>query len=117
MYEGYSNKVFSKAFDCGVEIFRVWSFISENKGFFLRVLDFISFGVTAFIAGLFIKSDKIIATSPQFFVALSAMAISFFKRTPWIMEVRDLWPDSIKVLGCLMMGSFLVFKKIRDDLL
>ena len=34
VYEGYSNKVFSKNFDCGVEIFRVWSFISENKGFF-----------------------------------------------------------------------------------
>ena len=89
VYEGYSNKVFSKNFDCGVEIFRVWSFISENKGFFMRVLDFISFGITAFFVGLFIKSDKIIATSPQFFVALSAMAISFFKRTPWIMAVRD----------------------------
>ena len=111
VYEGYSNKVFSKNFDCGVEIFRVWSFISENKGFFMRVLDFISFGITAFFVGLFIKSDKIIATSPQFFVALSAMAISFFKRTPWIMEVRDLWPDSIKSVGLLNDGIIFTFLK------
>jgi glycosyltransferase involved in cell wall biosynthesis len=52
--------------------------------------------------GLFIKTDMIVATSPQFFAAAAGRWLSFFKRKPWIMEVRDLWPESIKnVVGAL----------------
>mgnify|MGYP001700908000 FL=1 len=47
------------------------------------------------------KTDIIIATSPQFFTALSGRTLSFWKRKPWIMEVRDLWPESIKTVGAM----------------
>jgi hypothetical protein len=101
VYDGYKNKLFQKEVIDGITVIRVWSFIAANTGFFKRIIDFISFSVTSFIVSLFINTDLIIATSPQFFTALSGRALSFWKRKPWIMEVRDLWPESIKSVGAL----------------
>ena len=86
---------------------RVWSYIAANKGFLKRTLDYISYSVTSFLAGLFQKTDIIIATSPQFFTALSGRTLAFWKRKPWIMEVRDLWPESIKTVGAMSDNVFI----------
>ena len=88
-----------------------------NKGFF-SVIDYISFSVFSFIFGIFIKCDIIIATSPQFFTAISGSMLSLFKQKPWVMEVRDLWPDSIVAVGSMKKNSlvFNFLKKIEKYL-
>src|SRR5690606_23133193 len=85
----------------GIRVIRVWSFISANAGTFKRTVDFLSFAFTSFLAGLSCKCDLIVATSPQFFTAVSGCALGFFKRKPWVMEVRDIWPESIKAVQAL----------------
>lgn len=107
VYDGYKNKWYQTETTDGIKVIRVWSYIAANKGFLKRTLDFISFSVTSFLAGLFQKADIIIATSPQFFTALSGRTLSSFKRTPWIMEVRDLWPESIKTVGAMKDNAFI----------
>ena len=107
VYEGYRNKLWQEEIIEGIRVMRVWSYIVANKGFAKRTLDFISYSVSAFIAGLFVKTDLIIATSPQFFTALSGRTLAFWKRKPWIMEVRDLWPESIKTVGALKESPFI----------
>ena len=107
IYEGYTNKLRQKEWISGIRVIRVWSYIAPNKGFAKRTLDFISFSVSSFFAGLFIKTDIIIATSPQFFTALAGRTLSFWKRRPWIMEVRDLWPESIKTVGAMKDNLFI----------
>lgn len=109
VYNGYKNKLYHKEDIDGIKVVRVWSYIAENKGFFKRTLDYISFSITSFLAGLFQKTDIIIATSPQFFTALSGRTLSFFKRRPWIMEVRDLWPESIKAVNALKDSLFIKY--------
>lgn len=109
VYSGYKNKLYHKEDIDGIKVVRVWSYIAENKGFFKRTLDYISFSITSFLAGLFQKTDIIIATSPQFFTALSGRTLSFFKRKPWIMEVRDLWPESIKAVNALKDSFFIKY--------
>lgn len=37
----------------GIKVVRVWSYIAANKGFLKRTLDYISYSVTSFLAGLF----------------------------------------------------------------
>ncbi|MBC5646513.1 glycosyltransferase family 4 protein [Parabacteroides sp. BX2] len=101
IYKGYKNKLYQSEFIDGIHVIRVWTYITANEGFIKRTLDYISFSVSGFIAGLFQKTDIIIATSPQFFTALSGRTLSFWKRKPWIMEVRDLWPESIKTVGAM----------------
>ncbi len=95
VYEGYKNKIYSVEYKKGVRIFRVWSYTSSNSGTFKRILDFFSFSLSASILGLFLKSDIIIATSPQFFTTWAAFFIAKIKKVPWIFELRDLWPESI----------------------
>lgn len=101
VYAGYKNKVYHTELMDGIKVIRVWTFITANKGFLKRTVDYISFAASSFIAGLFVKSDIIVATSPQFFTALSGRTLSFWKKTPWVMEVRDLWPESIKTVGAM----------------
>lgn len=107
VYSGYKNCWKRVEEVEGIKVIRVWTYIASNKGFAKRILDYISFSITSFFAGLFLKCDIIVATSPQFFTALSGRTLHFFKRKPWIMEVRDLWPDSIKSVGAMKDGIVL----------
>lgn len=109
VFDGYENKWKQIENIEGIKVIRVWSYITANEGFMKRILDYISFSFTSFLAGLFIKTDIIIATSPQFFTALSGRWLSFFKRRPWIMEVRDLWPESIVAVGAMKKNLFISF--------
>lgn len=107
VYEGYKNRLYQKENIDGIEVIRVWSYITANEGFAKRVLDYVSFAFTAFWAGLFQKYDVIIATSPQFFTTWTASALSKIRRKPWIFELRDLWPESIRTVGAMKQGRVL----------
>lgn len=104
VYAGYKNQWRQEETIDGIRVIRVWSYMVPNKGVFKRTLDFISFSVASFLAGLFVKTDVIVATSPQFFTALSGRTLAFWKRRPWIMEVRDLWSESVTAVGALKDG-------------
>lgn len=114
VYEGYKNKLLKIEIIEGIRVIRVWTFITANEGFIKRTCDYISYSIISFLVGLFIKTDRIIATSPQFFTALSGRWLSFFKRRPWIFEVRDLWPESIVAVGA-MKRNFIIhlFEKLE----
>ena len=101
IYKGYKNKLLFIENNNGIKIYRIWSYMAHNSGFYKRILDFFSFAFVASIFGLFIKSDLIIATSPQFFTTWAACFISKIKRVPWIFELRDLWPESISTLNLI----------------
>lgn len=118
VFEGYNNKLYQMEDVDGIRVIRVWSYITENNGFVKRILDYISYGLSSFICGLFVKTDLIVATSPQFFTAISGRMLSIFKRIPWVMEVRDLWPDSIAAVGLMDKKSqaFKILKKIEHHL-
>ncbi len=117
LYDGYQNKRIQKETIEGIEVVRVWTYITANEGFFKRTLDYLSFAFSSFIAGLFQKPDIIIATSPQFFTTWSALVLSMVKRKPWIFELRDLWPESIKSVGALQEGFIYHFLQKIEILL
>jgi glycosyltransferase involved in cell wall biosynthesis len=108
VFEGYKNRLFRRESIDGIEVVRVWTYITANEGFFKRTLDYMSFMVSAVAGGIFLpKSDVIIATSPQFFTAVAGHLLSRLKRCPFVFELRDLWPDSIVAVGA-MQDSWLI---------
>lgn len=109
VYDGYKNKFIQRQEIDGIKVIRVWSYITANEGFIKRILDYISYAFMAFWAGLFVKTDLIVATSPQFFTAVSGWSLAFFKRKKWVMEVRDLWPESIVAVGAMDKNAFIKF--------
>ena len=109
VYAGYKNKLYQSEVVNGIKVIRVWSYMSSNSGFTKRVLDYFSFACMSFIVGIFQKHDVIIATSPQFFTTWSGWALSKVRRKPWIFELRDLWPESIKTVGAIKQGRVIDF--------
>lgn len=113
IFEGYKNKFFQIEYKNKIKIIRVWTFMSRNEGFFFRSFDHLSFGICSILASFFIKKkDVIIGTSPQFFTVISCSIISFFKNTPWVFELRDLWPDAIMELG-LIKRHGIIYKLLK----
>lgn len=114
VYEGYRNRLYQEETIDGIRVIRVWTYITANEGFAKRILDYLSFSLSSFAAGLFQRADIIVATSPQFFTTWSALALSRLKRKPWIFELRDLWPESIRTVGAMEHSHILdFFEKIE----
>jgi glycosyltransferase involved in cell wall biosynthesis len=108
VFDGYSNSWYSKTNIDGIEVRRVKTYITANEGFIKRILDFVSFMFSGFFAGLFVKKpDVIVGTSPQFFTAVGAWALSAVRFKPFIFELRDIWPASITAVGA-MKDSFAI---------
>jgi colanic acid biosynthesis glycosyl transferase WcaI len=102
VYTGYKNSWRSTEELSGIQVVRVKTFIAANAGTVLRILDFLSYMVTAFWAGLFqSRPDVVVATSPHLFAAVAGWALSRVKRVPFVMELSDLWPDSIVAVGAM----------------
>ena len=116
VFPGYTNGLYLKERIKNITVIRVWSYMAPNSGFFKRTLDYISFALSSFCVGLFEEFDAIVATSPQFFVAIAARKLAFFKRKPWIMEVRDLWPSSIVEVGAMRKGVALKYLEWQEKI-
>lgn len=102
VFEGYRNRPWQWENMEGMRVLRVMTYIAANEGFARRSLDYLSFMATSFLAGLFAgRPDVIVGTSPQFFTVCSAWMLSVFRRRPFVFELRDLWPESIKVVGAM----------------
>jgi len=107
VYDGYTNRLYQTEMVEGIKVIRVWSYITANEGFAKRVMDYLSFAFSSFWVGLFQNYDLIVATSPQFFTTWTASALSKLRRKPWIFEVRDLWPESIRTVGAMKQSRVL----------
>lgn len=102
VYEGYRNRLWQKEEMAGIRVIRVWTYITANEGFLKRILDYLSFMLAAALAAPFVrKPDLVIGTSPQFFTACAAWAVARMKGIPFVFELRDLWPESIKAVGAM----------------
>ena len=51
VYEGYRNKLRQEEWVDGIRVIRVWTFIAANKGAVLRIMNYLSYCVSAFFTG------------------------------------------------------------------
>jgi colanic acid biosynthesis glycosyl transferase WcaI len=90
----------------GVDVVRTWLLPLPNRKPHERILNYVSFCVSAAFRGMFLRRpDVIIATSPQLLVGLSGWWLGLLRRAPVIFEVRDIWPDAILASGVSREGS------------
>ena len=102
VYDGYRNKLFQRAEKDGIQVIRVWSYVTANEGFLKRTLNYLSYMLAAVCVAPFLSNfDIVLSTSPQFFNGLAGYLVSRLKRVPWILEIRDLWPESIVAVGAI----------------
>jgi glycosyltransferase involved in cell wall biosynthesis len=108
VFEGYRNRFWQQETMAGIRVIRVWTYITANEGFSKRTLDYLSYMFTGFLASLFVRRvDVIVGTSPQFFTVCAAYMTGLLKRVPWVFELRDIWPESIRVVGAMKQSTVL----------
>jgi glycosyltransferase involved in cell wall biosynthesis len=99
VYDGYQRRAFLHERIEGIDVYRTWVFVTPNAGTFRRSLNFLSFGLSSILAAeALTEVDVCIATTPQFLAGISGAVVSRMKSVPYVLEVRDLWPDSINVV-------------------
>jgi len=86
----------------GVRVIRAYTYQALHKSFVHRVFAFASFMASSFFIGLGVKNvDVVWGTSPPIFQGFTAWLLARLKRTPFLFEVRDLWPQFAIAVGVL----------------
>ncbi len=106
VYEGYANKLYQEEWIDGIRTVRVWTWLAANKGRVRRGLNYVSYLAAAGAAGPLLRprADVVIATTPQFFAGWAGWPVARAHGAPFVLEVRDIWPDSIVAVGALGEG-------------
>ena len=99
VYAGYRNAWRSEQTVDGIRVIRVWTYLAPNKGTARRIANYLSYMFSATANALFVhRPDVLIATSPQFFCGWAGVLVSWLRRVPFVLEIRDIWPESISAV-------------------
>lgn len=86
----------------GVSILRAYTYRALHASFIHRIFSFLSFMLSSFLKGLGVrKIDLVWGTTPPIFQSVTALLIARLKRVPFLLEVRDLWPEFAIAVGVL----------------
>ncbi|WP_182865760.1 glycosyltransferase family 4 protein [Rhodopirellula sp. JC639] len=107
VYDGYRNRLWPQRETIdGVDVVRVWTLIQNRRGRAALILNYLSYLISALLAFAFFvrRPNVIVATTPQFFCGLTGVFASWLKWCPLVLEVRDIWPESIVTVGAIRRG-------------
>ncbi|MBC5995067.1 glycosyltransferase family 4 protein [Pontibacter cellulosilyticus] len=74
---------------------------SNNLSFAKRIITFIQFLVKASLRLIKLKCDVVLATSTPITIAIPAFIKKLVHKTPFIFEVRDVWPEVPIAMGII----------------
>lgn len=93
----------------GINVVRTWLLPLPNRKPFERILNYTSFCLSSCLTGSFLgHPDIVIATSPQLLTGVTGWWLGRIKRVPFVLEIRDLWPESLPASGVSNPRSLLV---------
>jgi colanic acid biosynthesis glycosyl transferase WcaI len=103
LYPGYSQKWLSRNVIDGVHVTRVPLYPSHSGSAIKRVFNYVSFMLSSCLYGIFgaKRADIIYVYHPPITAGLAAAAIGFFRRIPYVIDVQDLWPDTLHSTGMI----------------
>ena len=117
-FEGYKNQWSKKEIlSNNLTIVRSGVWANNRQSTFKLLGNYLSFVFTGLINSFKIRNyDLVIISSPPLFVGIIAIALKKIKKCKVLLDVRDIWPESVIVLGglkskfLLKMGLWLEMK-------
>lgn len=93
----------------GISVTRLPLFPSHDGSGMRRVINYISFAISAVLYGVFgaKSADVIYVYHPPLTVGLAAAVISAIRRIPFVYDVQDLWPDTLRATGMVNSNALL----------
>lgn len=102
----------------GVRVLRSYIYPTLHRSYFWRIISFISFMFSSIWTALQVKDvDIVMGTTPPIFQALSAWFVAFVRRKPFLLEVRDLWPEFGIGMGVLKNSVLIMLARWLENFL
>lgn len=91
----------------GIRVLRSWLLAARNRGAFRRTLAHATCAAASLLRGASASGDAdvVVASSPPLFTGLAGLLLARAHRVPFVLEVRDLWPDAFVDLGLAREGA------------
>lgn len=90
-----------QSFD-GVRVLRSYIYPALHRSYFWRIVSFFSFMFSSVWTALQVRDvELVMGTTPPIFQAVSAWFVAWMRRKPFLLEVRDLWPEFGVSMGVL----------------
>lgn len=103
---GYRRRLVVDEERSSARLRRVWVRASQSKGASARLATYGSFAAMAGLVGSLriSRPDVVVATTPPPFAAVAGAALASRYRVPFVLDVRDLWPEAAIAMGELGKG-------------
>lgn len=113
VYDGYRIRAIKREKSGATEVTRLAIYPSHDRSATRRILTYASFMVSSFLYLAFRakRADLIYVYYPSLTAGLAAIAAKLFRRTPVVLDIQDMWPDSLGSSG--MLRNRLVLKLVN----
>ncbi|HRF95284.1 MAG TPA: glycosyltransferase, partial [Aggregatilineales bacterium] len=103
IYDGYKQRLWRKEIKDGVRIFRVPLYPNHTRSGLKRALSYASFMLTASTLGLLRcgRADVMWVYHPPLTTGMAGAWMSFIRRAPFVLDIQDMWPETLKATGML----------------
>ena len=103
IYDGYRIRSFHREKRDGITITRLPLYPSHDSKKIGRILNYVSFFVSTLLYLMVFarRADVMYAYHPPLTVGMSAAIARFFRRTPTVLDVQDMWPDTLRATGMI----------------
>jgi colanic acid biosynthesis glycosyl transferase WcaI len=103
LYPGYRVRLHQREMVAGVPIVRVPLYPEHSSSAMRRILNYMSFAVSSALLGpwLIKRPDAIFVYHPPLTVGIPAFLLSRLWRVPFVYQIQDLWPESLRASGML----------------
>lgn len=110
VYPGYRIRLWQWERMNGVDVLRVALYPSHNQSAVGRMLNYVSFALSAALLGVLLvpRVDVAYVYHPPATVGLPALVFQWLRRVPCVYDVQDLWPDTLTATGMMRPGPLLI---------
>jgi glycosyltransferase involved in cell wall biosynthesis len=109
LYPGYRLRLRQCESMEGVRVARVALYPSHDGSSMRRVVNYMSFAIAAATLGVFSvqRPDIVYVYHPPATIAFPAMVLKAFRGVPFVLDIQDLWPDTLASTGMVANQAIL----------
>jgi len=103
LYPGYRLRLYQRETIAGIEVVRVPLLPEHSRSGLLRALNYLSFALSSALLGCWLvaRPDAMFVYHPPLTVGLPAFVLSRLWRVPFVYQVQDMWPETLRATGML----------------
>ncbi|HBR82619.1 MAG TPA: glycosyltransferase WbuB [Erythrobacter sp.] len=111
VYSGYRLRLFQREIMDGIIVTRGYLYPSHDQSALRRIANYISFAISTSLLAIFQKKpDVVYVYTPPMTAALPAVILRIFRKVPYVVDIQDLWPDTLAATG--MVNSLFILKLV-----